>query len=61
MTGKNHRQALVSLVERKSRLTLVAKVVRKIAEQVSSAIIELLAPISSWVDTLTSDNGREFT
>jgi len=57
---KNHRQALVTLIERKSRLTLIAKVTRKTAEAVSSAIIELLNPLSSWVRTLTTTNGKEF-
>lgn len=58
--GKNHQQALVTLVERKSRLTLIAKVVRKTAENVSDAIISLLSTLKPWVYTLTSDNGREF-
>ncbi|MDZ7803481.1 IS30 family transposase [Thiohalophilus sp.] len=58
--GKNHRQALVTLVERKSKLTLIAKVARKTAEAVSEAIIRLLKPLAPWVHTLTADNGREF-
>lgn len=58
--GKNYRQALVTLVERKSRLTLIAKVVRKTADAVSEAIIRLLKPLANWVHTLTADNGREF-
>ena len=58
--GKNHRQALVTLVERKSRLTLIAKVIRKTADNVSQSIVQLLAPLTSWVHTLTADNGREF-
>jgi len=58
--GKHHQQALVTLVERKSRLTLMAKVIRKTADNVSAAIIDLLKPIQSWVHTLTADNGREF-
>ena len=58
--GRNHQQALVTLVERKSRLTLIAKVVRKTAENVSESIINLLAHIKPWVHTLTADNGREF-
>ncbi len=58
--GKNHQQALVTLVERKSRLTLIAKVIRKTAENVSNAIISLLSTLKPWVHTLTADNGREF-
>ena len=58
--GKHHRQALVTLVERKSKLTLIAKVARKTAKAVSEAIIRLLKPLAPWVHTLTADNGREF-
>jgi len=58
--GKNHQQALVTLVERKSRLTLIIKVMRKTAANVSDAIIGLLSALKPWVHTLTADNGREF-
>jgi len=58
--GKGHRQAIVSLTERKSRYTLIQKVKRKTAQCVSDAIINLLAPVSDQVHTLTSDNGKEF-
>lgn len=58
--GKRHRQALVTLVERKSKLTLIAKVKQKTAEAVSEAIIRLLKPLAHRVHTLTADNGREF-
>jgi IS30 family transposase len=58
--GKGHKQALVSITERRSRLTLVAKVKRKSAALVSRSIQRLLAPIASKVFTLTSDNGKEF-
>jgi len=58
--GQGHKQAIVSLTERKARLTLIAKVERKTAAQVSSAIIRLLQPHAKNVHTLTSDNGKEF-
>jgi len=58
--GKNHKQAIVSLTERKSRYTLIQKVKRKTAQSVSDAIIKLLSPFSEQVHTLTSDNGKEF-
>ena len=59
--GKQHRQALVTIVERKSKLTLIAKVARKTADAVSEAIIRLLKPLAPWVHTITADNGREFS
>jgi len=58
--GKQHRQALVTIVERKSKLTLMAKVPRKTAEAVTETIIRLLKPLAPWVHTITADNGREF-
>lgn len=58
--GANHRQALVSLVERKSRYTLLAKVERKTAELVGKAVTHLLKPFKARVHSLTTDNGKEF-
>jgi IS30 family transposase len=58
--GKGHKQAIVSLTERKSRLTLIQKVERKTASNVTQAILGLLKPIAHRVHTLTSDNGKEF-
>jgi IS30 family transposase len=58
--GKGHKQAIVSLTERKSRLALLAKVERKTADQVSASIVRLLRPHKDLVHTLTSDNGKEF-
>ena len=58
--GKGHQQALVSLTERKSKLTLLCKVERTTADAVEAALTRLLAPLSSQVHTITSDNGREF-
>lgn len=58
--GKNHKQALVSVTERKSYLTLVRKVERRTADAVTEAIIDMLKPIAGSVLTITSDNGKEF-
>ena len=58
--GKGHKQAIVSLTERKSKLSLITKVPRKTADLVAKAIIGLLTPIADRVLTMTSDNGKEF-
>jgi IS30 family transposase len=58
--GKNHKQALVTIVDRYSKLTLIKKVTHKRADMVGSAAIELLSPIQHWVHTITADNGKEF-
>jgi IS30 family transposase len=60
IVGKGHQQALVSLTERKSKLTLLAKVERATAEAVEAAMTRLLEPLAPRVHTITSDNGREF-
>jgi IS30 family transposase len=56
--GQRHRQAIVSLVERKSKLTRLAKVARNTAESVGHAMTTQFQ--SLVVKTITSDNGREF-
>ena len=58
--GKNHNQAIVSLVERKSRITRLAKVIRKTDSLVKRATLKALAPLADKVHTITSDNGKEF-
>ena len=58
--GKNHEQAIVSIVERKTGFTLIHKVERKTALAVSQAMIGLLKPHRKKVRTITSDNGKEF-
>lgn len=57
--GKGHQGVVVTLTERKSRFTLLRKVLSKQAELVAQAIIDLL----NWVEhlkTITADNGKEF-
>lgn len=58
--GKNHQGALVTIVERKSKFTLIKKVDSKHAEGVTSATINLLKPYSDKAFTITADNGKEF-
>ncbi len=58
--GKNHKQAIVSVTERKSYLTLIRKVNTRTAENVAEAVIEMLKPLAGIVYTITSDNGKEF-
>ena len=60
IVGKRHRGALVSLSERKSRVTLLKWVERRTAQAVADAVIELLEPCKHLVHTITSDNGKEF-
>ena len=58
--GKNHKEAIVTLVDRHSKFTLMQKVASKEAFDVSRAILQLLQPLKNIVKTITSDNGKEF-
>ena len=58
--GANHKQAIVTVVERKSGFAVMAKVSNKTADLVGSAIIDALTPFEARVKTLTYDNGKEF-
>jgi IS30 family transposase len=60
MFGKDHKQALVTLIERKSRFTLLGKVSQRSAQAVQDQIHRLLLPVRDKVHTLTSDHGKEF-
>lgn len=60
MIGKNHKQALLTLTERKSRFTLLAKVSRRTARVVRQQVCRVLLPVQDKVHTLTSDHGKEF-
>jgi IS30 family transposase len=58
--GKNHRQAIVTLVERKSGFFLIHKVEYRTIRAVGDAVMALLSPHRHRLHTLTSDNGKEF-
>jgi len=58
--GRAQRGALLTLVERKSRYTLISPLARKTAEATRRATVQRLAPHARHVHTLTFDNGREF-
>jgi len=58
--GKYHKGALVTLVERKSKFTVIGHVVRNTADAVGQQIVQRLRPHKARVHTLTADNGREF-
>lgn len=58
--GKGKKGAIVSVVDRASKLTKLAKVSRRTAGEVREALEIKLGPIKNSVFTLTSDNGKEF-
>jgi len=58
--GKNHIAALVTVVDRKSKFTLIKNIPSKEAAVVIKALIEIIQPIKAATHTITSDNGKEF-
>lgn len=58
--GAGHNGVIISMVERRSKLTKLAKVSHKTAEEVGRKLIETLGPIKDFVYTMTADNGKEF-
>ena len=58
--GKDHKGAIVSMVDRHSKLTMLAKVSRKTAHEVKRALISRFTPIQGYIHTITADNGKEF-
>ena len=58
--GKNHKGALVTAVERKSKFTCIRYVPNKRADLVAKALIDMLSPFQDKVHTITNDNGKEF-
>lgn len=58
--GKNHKGAILTLVERKSKLVKISLMQDKSSDSVKKAILELLKNHKSKVKTITFDNGKEF-
>ena len=59
--SQGKQTAIVTLTERKSRLTLMKRVDDRTAKTVRKAIIDLLYPFRHQTYTITCDNGKEFT
>lgn len=58
--GPKRRGALLTLVERKSKLLKLALLARPTAAAAHQAILQRLRPIRHRVHTITFDNGKEF-
>lgn len=60
--GKSHKGAIVTIVDRLSLMTLIAKVESKYADLVTAATKNLLKPYKKHgAHTITADNGKEFS
>jgi IS30 family transposase len=51
---------LLTLVERKTQLTLIQWLPNKEAAVTTEAILKALAPYKKWIHSITYDNGKEF-
>ena len=60
MVGRGRKSYLITIVERKSKYTIIGLSKTKHAELVSQEIIKRLRPAKHKVHTLTADNGKEF-
>lgn len=60
MIGQQGGAVLVTLAERKTRFSILARSKDKSASAVKKALIQSLKPLTPYVKTLTYDNGKEF-
>ena len=58
--GKNHKGAIVTIDERKTKLRIAVPLPGKKAKAVKQAMISSLNPLKKFVKTITYDNGKEF-
>lgn len=58
--GKQGGEVLVTLVERKTRWSMIGKAPNRTAKEVRAVIVKRLLPLATHVQTLTYDNGKEF-
>jgi IS30 family transposase len=58
--GGQHKRAILSVVDRASKLTFLQLIPDKKAETVTQTLTSLLSPFKRYIHTITSDNGKEF-
>ncbi len=59
--GARQQKAMVTLVDRASKLTRIGSVATKHSDIVSAIIVDLLHPMERVTHTITLDNGKEFS
>lgn len=58
--GKNHKKAMITLVERKYGFSIIEKVSSKNSDLVAKRIISMMSRYKNQVKSITFDNGLEF-
>lgn len=61
IVGAEHKGAIVTVVERKTKFLFMKKLRGKNAKELSKSLIDLLLPYKGCIKTITSDNGTEFS
>ncbi len=61
IVSKQHKSAIVTLVERVSKKTLIGQVGSKRSDFVRDQVIRLLSSLKAYVFSITADNGGEFS
>jgi transposase, IS30 family len=61
IVGARHKGGILSVVERKSKLTRLRRLATKSAAEMKHNSIALLTPLATKVHTITVDNGKEFS
>jgi len=59
--GKGHRGGLVTLAERKSKALLAGRIARRTKAETADALRRVTTGLEGLFDTITYDNGREFS
>ena len=62
IVGSNHKQHILTVVERKAGLLFMARLNRPTAQEAADKLISILSPLAKkgYVKTITADNGRQF-
>lgn len=60
VVGKGHSGAVVTLVDRATKLSLFQRLDSRKSDEVCPAVVDMLLSVSAPVLTVTSDNGKEF-
>lgn len=58
--GKGSRDCIVTLVERKTRYTLIGKLKARTVDQLNARLLKIITRHRKSIKTITADNGTEF-
>ena len=59
--GKNHKGAILTINDRATKLCWIRLLAGRESKPLTKRVIEVLTPLQSMIQTITVDNGEEFT